>query len=131
MNAKQKLQEIIIESFIQDKIGENRFNLMTEKVKNISESAAKQILNEFLFSKDNVYKEEMKRIMPIFNEKMNKCHSLLKEKEKMKQCYANLGRYFISELQKGKSKCSKSKKPETCRIQFEKKIRQQRKYFGI
>ena len=43
---KEKLQEIISESFIKDKINSEKFIKMTEKVEKISESKAEKIISE-------------------------------------------------------------------------------------
>ena len=43
---KEKLREIIVENYIQDKIDEERFINLSEKAEKVSESKAEKILNE-------------------------------------------------------------------------------------
>ena len=43
---KEKLQKVIIESYLNDKMDSGRFIRMSEKVEGISEKRAKEIINE-------------------------------------------------------------------------------------
>ena len=58
---KEKLREIIVENYIQDKIDEERFIKLSEKAEKVSESKAEKILNEnteYEQKSDNIFYDQ-------------------------------------------------------------------------
>jgi len=133
---KEKLREIIVENYIQDKIDEKRFINLSEKAEKVSESKAEKILNEVRSDQlmgpiqaikvmrdgsDKIFRSEIKKLKKAFKPKFDKCRSIT-DKNKRQTCFKIVGRQFIPALKNSMNNCNKSKNPDRCRKAFEREI---------
>jgi len=136
--SKNKLHEIITESFVNDKIDVDRFLKMSEKVDKISDERAEEIVSEqveilAVIAASAVYGAAVgfwinKIIKDIVTGKKycKKMNETIKDPKlrtiKMLTCRIDLMKKTINELKSGRSKCNSTKKPEKCFKQIDKAV---------